>query len=391
MLGEALGEDVEASIETAIAAGAVFEGDGDASVVYRRALDASIRDVESHPRGRLFQEFLRKGPYEHEDEIPNELCGQRLADEDVAAAITFAFSHMVNCFKGELAELLALRPCVELVGQLQRNGAIPESARLYLGDSVSLHGGQGRGVKKGADQHILMEEECGQRGVSVTVVGVTEVKSYYRTQARLRPQMDRHLRRATHGMRIGEVDVRPSNTQVGLGAARRTVRIAVVPGEWKLSRRFRFESSERGRQLDVEAREPRRVADEVTRVADDEWRVCLRWSQEALAEAAFEMTHWYMGKVGEHVYSQSVPADWQEMGPAAAGRNAAKMMLYYAIPRCKKATQRQKAIALYNSYGFGYALGMNFRDSEGKRDVLFPEDLDEILLAGRTRHGSRIH
>jgi hypothetical protein len=121
-----------------------------------------------------------------------------------------------------------------------------------------------------------------------------------------------------------------------------------------------------------------------------EWQVTLRWSKEALNAAAYGMTFWFMEKVGEVVYSRGVPKNWEEMTPAEAGQNAAKMMLYYAILRCRTARENQRAIALYNSYCFGYALGMNFRNPRGKREMLWPQDLDEILKDGQNRDGCKI-
>jgi len=139
--------------------------------------------------------------------------------------------------------------------------------------------------------------------------------------------------------------------------------------------------------LHVDAGEPLRRDDEITQIGDNEWRITLRWSKEALAQAAYEMTFWYMEKVGELIYSKSVPKGWEEMTPADAGRNATKMMLYYAILRCRTNTEEQRAIALYNSYGYGYALGMNYKNAEGRREMLWPQDLDEIVAAGKTKDG----
>ena len=174
---------------------------------------------------------------------------------------------------------------------------------------------------------------------------------------------------------------------MGSGKNRRVERIAVLPSAWKLPRSFRFEEPGSSRLLHVDAGEPPRQDDEVVQTGDNEWRTTLKWSAEALAEAAFEMTFWYMEKIGEVIYSNSVPEGWEEMTPAQAGRNAAKMMLYYAIMRCRTMRQEQRAIALYNSYGFGYALGMSFRNAEGRREMLWPRDLDEILSAGKTTSG----
>jgi hypothetical protein len=78
------------------------------------------------------------------------------------------------------------------------------------------------------------------------------------------------------------------------------------------------------------------------------------------------------------------------MTPAEAGQNAAKMMLYYAILRCRTVRENHCAIALYNSYSFGCALGMNFRNAKGQRQMLWPQDLDEILATGQNKDGCKI-
>jgi len=42
---------------------------------------------------------------------------------------------------------------------------------------------------------------------------------------------------------------------------------------------------------------------------------------------------------------------------------------------------------VYNSYGYGYAIGMNYKNKKGRREMLWPEDLDEIVEMGRTKNG----
>jgi hypothetical protein len=184
------------------------------------------------------------------------------------------------------------------------------------------------------------------------------------------------------------VDYPKEKVKIGCGADRRVFRIFVVPGAWKLPRTFRFVNSKTGRILHVEPAKPRTTDDEIVQVGDDEWYITLRWSMEALAQAAFEMTFWYMEKVGEVIYSEAVPKAWDKITPSEAGRNAVKMMLYYALLRCCTDREEQRAIALYNSYCFGYSLGMNFKNAKGRREMLWIEDLDEILTAGKTKYGS---
>ena len=387
LIGSDLGKDVESALQVALAGGAVFPNGTDPLFIFRQALSASIRDIESHPRGRLFQEFLLKGPYEDVGEIPMELVGQRLSDAESASAITFIYSHMVNCFKGAVAELLAAKACLHLLKQLQQNRELPANARLYVGDVVGVHRAKGKGLLKGADLYVLIEEHRPDAASSIAVAGVTEVKSYIQSKSRLRKQLDQHVRRAKRGLRVDGVDYPAEKVNVGYGRDRRVVRIAVLPSDWKIPRSFRFEDSESGRLLHVDRGEPPRIDNEITQIEDNEWRITLRWSKEALAEASYEMTLWYMKKIGEVIYSKSVPKGWEEMKPAEAGRNAAKMMLYYAILRCRTIREEQRAIALYNSYGYGYALGMNYKNTGGRREMLWPQDLDQILVAGKTESG----
>jgi hypothetical protein len=304
LIGSDLGKDVESALQVALAGGAVFPDGTDPLFIFRQALSASIRDIESHPRGRLFQEFLLKDPYEDAGEIPMELVGQRLSDAESASAITFIYSHMVNCFKGAVAELLAAKACLHLLKQLQQKRKLPADARLYVGDVVGVHRAKGKGLLKGADLYVLIEEHRPDAVSSITVAGVTEVKSYIQSKSRLRKQLDQHVRQAKRGLRVDGVDYPAERVNVGYERDRRVVRIAVLPSDWKLPRSFWFEDSESGRLLHVDRGEPPRIDDEITQIEDNEWRITLRWSKEALAEASYEMTFWYMKKIGEVIYSK---------------------------------------------------------------------------------------
>ncbi|MBD3336822.1 MAG: hypothetical protein GF355_15020 [Candidatus Eisenbacteria bacterium] len=390
LLGPNLGRDLEAAIESALSGGAIFRDGPDPLVIFREALSASIRDIESHPRGILFQEFLLKGPYEDAGEIPRALREQRLSDADTAAAITFIFSHMVNCFKGAVAELFAARACMQLLQRLQDDRVLSRDARLYVGDSVTTRPEENKALLRGADIHILLKQDGTDTERRVAVAGVVEVKSYRPSQNRLRKQLDQHLLRARRGLHVCGVDYPAPRVTLGYGKHQRVLRIAVVPGSWRLPRSYRLENSQSGRLLWVDRGEPPREDDDIVQVSDTEWRITLRWSKEALAEAAYEMTFWYMGKVGEIIYSQSSPKGWEGMTSSDAGRNAARMMLYYAILRARNRREEQRAIALYNSYGFGYALGMNYINAKGRREMLWPQDLDEILSEGKTKEGCTI-
>ena len=385
LLGEALGCDVETSLKKALALGAVFPDGTNPLSIFRESLAESIRTIETHQRSTLFQRFLRDGPYEDSGEIPPEMISERLSDDETAAAIRFVYYRVINYFQGALAELLAAAPCCKVLRRLKREGVLAKAARLYVGDAVGVYRQNRKDILKGADFHILIEKPN-----RVTVAGVAEVKSYYKSKKKLKSQLDKHIVRAYGGLRVNDTDYPPENVIVGYGKERLAVRITVLPDDWELPRTFRFEATKHGRSLHVDPGVPAKQDDQIERIKDDRWHITLKWSKEALAAAAFEMTFWYMGKVGEVIYSHGVPKELPKMTAAQAGYNAAKMMLYYAILRCRTKFESQRAIALYNSYGFGYALGTNFKNAEGRREMLWPQDLDEILVNGCTKHGYRL-
>jgi hypothetical protein len=390
LLGPRLDDDVRIALKTALESKAIFPKGNRPIAIFREALAASIRDIESHPRGKLFQKFLLMGPYEDTGEVPPEFMTKRLSDEETASAITFIYSHMVNSFKGAVTEFLAAGACTRLLRQLQINGELPADSRLYIGDAVTVRQKSKSGLLKGADLHILVEDFSGSTSPIITVAGLVEAKSYFQSQKKLDAQLHKHQKRMKNGLNVTSREYPSDRIRVGFGPKHRLLKIAVLPADWLLPRTFHYNKSQNGSMLHMDATKPPFQDDTFAWISNDKWRIILRWSKEALAEAAYEMTFWYMSKVGEVIFSQGVPSYWKEMGPAEAGRNAVKSALYYAMLRCRTEKEDQRAIALYNSYGFGYALGMNFRNTEGKREMLWPQDLDEIMVSGKTKTGSRI-
>ncbi len=390
LVGADLGNHLESAIQTALTAGVIFPKGSSPLSIFRETLAETIQAIETHHRGPLFQEFLLKGPYEDRGTIPTELIDNRLSDAEVASVITFIYSYMVNCFKGAVAELLAVKACVGLLKQLQRKSELPVNALLYVGDVVGVHRPRGKGLLKGADLYVLINDHRPNAVPGILVAGVVEVKSYFCSRRRLQEQLDRHIRRSKEGLRVGGRDYAGEHVRVGFGPNLRILRIAVLPSKWRLPRTFRFEKSAHGRMLHVDPGVPPRSDNEIIMTGNDEWRITLRWSKEALAEAAYEMTFWYMEKIGELIYSHRRPKGWEEMSACEAGRNATKMMLHYALLRCSTTRETQRAIALYNTYGFSYALGMNYRNAEGRREMLWPRDLDEIESDGKTKSGGRV-
>lgn len=389
LLDENLARDVRHALERVLKGGVVFQEGSKPLPIFRHAVATAIGRINAHGRSSLFLRFLRDGPYEDGGEIPFGLHGKRLTHAETAQVITFIYSHMVNCFKGAITELLAAGPCLELLHQLKAENRLPREAKLYVGDTVLPAARNHTGFAKGADFHILVPGRTPQGDRSVVIAGVVEVKSYLQSPARLDRQLSQHLARAQDGLRLGAHEYLRSQIRVGC-ADLQAARISVLPSSWSLPRTFHFQKAGGRTFLHTEPGVPPNCTDLVERIGPTEWRITLRWSKEALEAAGYGMTFWFLEKVGEALYAKGVPKEWEGMTPAEAGQNAAKMMLYYAMLNCRTPREDQRAIALYNCYGFGYALGMNFRNPAGRRQMLWMKDLDEILAKGHNKDGCRI-
>ena len=383
------------SIEAARRSGSVAMGrDLSTWDVFDRSLSTAIRDIETHKLGKLFRRFIEYGPHNPDDPEAKESDGETmLSDPESGTCVEFIFSHMINRFKGELAELLALEPSISFVENLKRKRVLPDGAKLYWGDDIRERRRIGSSRRwgsfvKGADQLIV--EHQGSR--SVSVLGAVEIKSMVIPQERALRQLDRHIRRLSGGLILNgrewdrdsiKVPGKVGRTKRGKGM----IKVMVIPSAWKVSREWSSESNENRRVLVFpEPTEPP-VETTISEVSPGTWRIRLAWSEEALSQAAYEMTFWYMSQVGKAVYEhKQLPKGWEYMSPAEAGYNAVKMMLYFIplrIQYFRKAGFKGKrlhdyrsriglkTIRLYNVYSFGYGPGID------AKDMLWPEDFPE--------------
>jgi hypothetical protein len=352
--------------------------------VFKHSLDAAIRDINEHPRGKLFRRLLEHGVHHPED--PEVLTSDEetlLSDPECGSCVQFIHSHMINRFKGELAELLAVEPCLSLIRELKQQGQVSPVTQLYWGDLIrepcqvglgsDLNPVWGR-FRKGADG-LLIERAHN----ALKLQGVVEVKSMARTKKRVTAQIDKHIARLHGGVELGGLRFPPGSIELA-----DVVRIAVAPSSWRVTRERRKVKTKHGWNLVFpKATEPptRTHAEELESKV---WKITLSWSQEALHQAAYQMTFWYMAQVGKNIYKkkESLPSAWGYMTPAEAGQNATKERLFFIPLRRIDERQQRLAITLYNVYGYGYPLGMDAhkiltkKKGEGWRnEILWPEDV----------------
>jgi hypothetical protein len=379
LLEEHLARDVKSSLAMGLRAKAVFEKPGPPRAQFQGAVAQAITAIQSKDRGELLRRFLDPGPYAEEKQIKEYKGKKWMTDAEVAAAIRFIFASAINAFQGQLAEMLAIRAVLESRNVI----AGLDSAVLHIGDAVKAPKHGSDDWAKAADFHWLSRTGGGAKALA-EVRGLVEVKSFSAVEEKLLHQLNGHAARARRGLRLGVEEVAGKRIKLG-EPRRRTVKIAVVPDTWPLPRRYTFETRGDRTFLVVEPPRPPAHQDRVERISEDFWKITLRWSEEALAAAAYGLTYWYMGELGRLIYGKGVPPEWSEMTPEEAGQNAVVQSLYYAMLRARTVRESSRAIALYNSYGFGYALGANFVDRHGRRQELFYEDLKEILETGRSR------
>ncbi len=198
----------------------------------------------------------------------------------------------------------------------------------------------------------------------LNIHGVIEVKSMSVSTNKVLAQINKHISRLHRGLKLGGMIW--SSNQISTS---RILRILVVPSTWKLSRKWNSVKTDQEREIVLPEPSEPPVRTQVEKLQPDIWKIKLAWSQEALNQAAYEMTFWYMSQVGKHIYAKKrLPKEWEKMTPEEAGYNSIKMMLYYFPLRYLSERQARLAIKLYNVYSFGYPLGID------SKDMLWPED-----------------
>jgi hypothetical protein len=347
--------------------------------IVQASLNSVAFEIAAHKRGPLLQRLLIHGPAAYYDpEMPRSDGMTQLSDPECGLCVEFIFSHMVNRFKGELAELLAIGPVLELVRELTNTGRLPASTRVYWGDSIRerrrIADTEGNllwgSFAKGADG--LLVDGCkpigpDRRRIS-TVWGIVEVKSMLVSTRRVLAQIEQHVGRLHGGLLLQGYERPGDEIRIsGFDGGTQPIRIMVVPSNWRVSRDWKSTST----KIILPPYHDPPLANRITETAPGTWKITLAWSVESLAEAAFGLTFWYMAKAGQHLSAHSaLPRHLDRMSPQEAGRNMIKQALYFLVLRPLKPRELRRAITLFNVYSFGFSAGID------SAQALSPEDFD---------------
>jgi hypothetical protein len=382
-LAEAIYQSIDSSLKHSWVH---LAGGPDVWKIFKRSLESAIRDIEEHPRGALFRRLIEYGAQAPTDpDVQNGDERRRLSYDECGSCVDFIYSHMVNRFKGELAEILALEPCIKLIMELQGGKNLSPAADLYWGDMIQerrkmtlpdLNSRWGS-FTKGADGLIVEQE---RKQLAIDILGVVEVKSMPVSTKRLIDQINLHISRLEGGVKLGERIWSGKDTNRS-----RLTSIMVAPSTWRLSREWTSVKTKQGTKIVFPENSVPSVNIRLQEVQQDVWRITLGWSHEALKQAGFEMTFWYMSQVGKNIFTKKkLPKTWNYMTPEQAGNNAIKEALFFITDSESKVSERQIRLAakLYNIYAFGYPLGIDARrigslkpQRLGPGVILWPQDI----------------
>ena len=226
------------------------------------------------------------------------------------------------------------------------------------------------GFTKGADGLLLQNiTKQGQKKRPQKVLGIFEVKSMKVGGKKILDQIQRHVMRLHGGVRLGDTEYTPVDIKLDNSDL---LRIIVIPSAWKLSRQWHSVKTDRGSEIVLEGLNTPPIDNQLEKLSPNTWKITLAWSQEAIEQAAYEMTFWYMSQVGKHIYSsKSLPKGWDYMSPEEAGYNSIKEKLYYIPLRYISKRQETLTIKLYNIYCFSYPLGVD------SKEMLWPKDFSD--------------
>jgi len=339
----------------------------------------ATQSFKAHPGLRLVARFIRFGPLDDEPYSATSADDGPLSDVEAEAFIKFFHATMVNRFKGDLAELLALDCAIDWVQTAFPEELARGQLALYWGDTIAQRttAGGDAPFAKGADG-LLLQHHPNRNQPSA--LAVFEVKSMPRSVTRLTGQLSRHRDRLSHGVRLtvparDQHFVTPS-IQVGGEVPFRTV--AITPAAWPLDRRYTRELMPNGR---MSIPQPVRSGDgypapPAPRVMADVTLFSLPQSVEELEEAAYALTYWYVGRASMTALTgPGAPRD-SELSLEADAWNRVKHMLYCLILRPLEDPMRRLAVKFYNIYCFSYPLGIDSRSMLDAAD--FPQNTEGL-------------
>lgn len=351
--------------------------------IFHNTLENSIRNIEKHPKGVLLKRFIEFGPKPNKstDNIANKKLF--LSNNELIDCLNFIHGHIINSFKGELAELLSIKPCLELLKKLKKNNKVSKGVELILGNEIKEKCilKKKRNIwgyyLKGADGLFVEKKIKGiENNNRISVCGIIEIKSMYRSKKAMLCQVENHIKRLNGGIKINNIEyflngIHPKNpSKPCVNSKNKYIKILILPNQNNILIDYSIKESENGHIIETNENKNSSIYDIIEEIDKDVWKITLNWSEEYLEKAAYEMAGWYMSEIGEAIFEKKViPKEWKNMTGREIGLNNIKMMLYYTL-LCEISVENERtANKLYNIFSFGYKIGKEHKE------MLWFEDL----------------
>ncbi len=286
----------------------------------------------------------------------------KLRDQELVALFSFIYYSLVNCFKGELAELMA-RPSFAKFSKILQRKLGPTPIDVVEGHELAAPTRlRNSGFYKWADVCFVRAEACG-----VEIVGIGEIKSMLRPVEEMHEQIRRHVIRLKRGVRIRGAFLEPHVVSVRTADGRRVPAAdldgdaaALVPA--LLVRPW----------TDAKSATPVSIPN-----LPNAWISELPYGEDFLMEAAYRFAAWYFGTMGPKAFykdgDESVVvgdrrrrAPHSEMSLEENGSNSLMEALYAAglrevfvfpgdAPKTGgRQTPGEVLVRLCNTFGFGF-------------------------------------
>ena len=375
MIGnQLLASTIYHSVSTAVDSGFVhLKGGASASEVIDYSVNSAIRDIEKHPRSKLLRRLVEFGtqlPPRNPVPIGNKTI---LSNAECGMCVEFIYSQLVNRFRSELSELIAIEPCMKLVEHLRENGFLSSDIQFFWGETIQTRRKfikateLGDKIKwgayaKGSDGLLVKQPLSNTHSRSydrLKIQGVIEVKSMTYTKKKVLEQIDQHIERLSGGLKLNDVNW-PSDKLIFAPlktdhkSKKRLQRIVVSPSIWKKeSDQFQDnETEELADGLPLQA--------QFYEFMPNCWKIELPWSLETLNQAAYEMTFWYMTELYKSVHLEDDLSQNNEDPITNKTRiEAIKVILHNMRLRPLSNRQRQVITLLNDAYDTDDALSEN--------------------------------
>lgn len=327
-----------------------------------------MKQIDENPSGNpfdmidanldlFFERFVRD--FSLDDQPTTSLLKSLIHDEsertnaEIIQCLEFIYSHIINKFQGDLAEAYALELCTVLEKEWKKEGRLPPDAEYVwsaiMEKSSDYHSrDKGEGWRKGADGLFLMEEQIpgSDNTTNLLILGVVEVKSYSLAYKRASVQIEKHLFRLRHGLKIGDRK----------WPAERLFFMRFDPTSKNWSRSSVLENTRREvLRLLIKPAPARHKEKHGSRPAlpPSAYEITLPHPKSKFAADAYIMTVWFIERLGRKVFMEH-PNPWPDLTLEEAGSNALQEALYHIGLRRLPTRQHKIGMRLYNVYGFGY-------------------------------------